>query len=190
MQLPREADGGVLFTSCVLLQAGSPPATCGALLAGERDVGVFEFEGEASRLPKCLDRRASVRRSRPHRLGGLRDGSRRREAFVAAQGLALGEGLAACSRAFFGSADWPERVWGGLVALLGRVAANHDLAHLALVEPGAVMAGAPQRTIDTLRAFQIFLEHGYGQRTWRGGCRGCALMRRRARASSCCATTP
>lgn len=85
------------------------------------------------------------------------------EAFIAIQRLALQEGVAACSRAFFGALSWPERIWSGLRALLERTAAAPDLAYVVLVEPNAVGDRALQRVIDTLKAFTIFLEEGYRQ---------------------------
>jgi AcrR family transcriptional regulator len=87
------------------------------------------------------------------------------EAFIAAQRLALQDGVAACSREFFGATAWPERVWNGLQALLERMSAGPDLAYMVVVEPHAVGDRALQRFIDTLKAFTIFLEEGYRQNT-------------------------
>ena len=85
------------------------------------------------------------------------------EAFIAAQRLALQDGVAACSRAFFGAGTWPERVYDGIRALLEHTSAGPDLAYIVLVEPHAVGDRALQRFIDTLKAFTIFLEEGYRQ---------------------------
>ncbi len=85
------------------------------------------------------------------------------ETFTAAQRLGLQEGVAACSKAFFGATNWPERIWNGLRALLERTAAAPDLAYVAIVEPNAAGDRALQRLIDTLKAFTIFLEEGYHQ---------------------------
>jgi AcrR family transcriptional regulator len=85
------------------------------------------------------------------------------EAFIAIQRIALAEALSACSRAFFEEPTWPERIWAGLEALLERIAAAPDLAHVVLLEPNAVGERALQRVIDTLKAFTIFLEEGYRQ---------------------------
>jgi AcrR family transcriptional regulator len=85
------------------------------------------------------------------------------EAFIAAQRLALQEGVTACSSAFFAATAWPERVWNGLRALLERTNTGPALAYVVVVEPHAVGDRALQRFIDTLKAFTIFLEEGYRQ---------------------------
>lgn len=87
----------------------------------------------------------------------------KQEAFIAAQRVALGEGMTACSRAFFAGGEWPERVCAGVQALLARTASSPQLAHLALVEPSAAAPGAGQNMIDSLAGFGVFLEEGYRQ---------------------------
>lgn len=87
----------------------------------------------------------------------------KQEAFIAAQRLGLGAGMAACSRAFFAGGEWPVRVWDGLRALLEQAAADREPTHLVLVEPAAAMGGAREQMIDSLRGFTVFLEEGYRQ---------------------------
>lgn len=85
----------------------------------------------------------------------------KQEAFLAAQTMALQQGLTTASAAFFTGRTWPEQVWNGLDALFGYLAGVPDLAHLMLIEPYAAGRAAMDRIIDTMRTLSLFLEEGY-----------------------------
>jgi AcrR family transcriptional regulator len=85
----------------------------------------------------------------------------KQEAFLAAQTVALQQGLTTASAAFFTGRTWPEQVWNGLDALFGYLAGVPDLAHLMLIEPYAAGRAAMDRIIDTMRTLSLFLEEGY-----------------------------
>jgi AcrR family transcriptional regulator len=85
----------------------------------------------------------------------------KQEAFLAAQTVALQEGLTTASAAFFTGRTWPEQVWNGLGALFDYIASVPDLGHLMLIEPYAAGRAALDRVIDTMRTLSLFLEEGY-----------------------------
>jgi AcrR family transcriptional regulator len=85
----------------------------------------------------------------------------KQEVFLAAQTMALEQGLTTASAAFFTGRSWPQQVWNGLGALLGYIAGEPDLAHLMLIEPYAAGHAALDRVIDTMRTLSLFLEEGY-----------------------------
>ncbi len=89
----------------------------------------------------------------------------KQEAFLAAQTMALQQGLTRASAAFFTGRTWPEQVWNGLDALFGYLAGVPDLAHLMLIEPYAAGRAAMDRIIDTMRTLSLFLEEGYHRGT-------------------------
>jgi AcrR family transcriptional regulator len=85
----------------------------------------------------------------------------KQEAFLAAQTVALQQGLTTASAAFFTGRGWPEQVWNGLDALFGYLAGVPDLAHLMLIEPYSAGRAAMDRIVDTMRTLSLFLEEGY-----------------------------
>ncbi len=89
----------------------------------------------------------------------------KQEAFLAAQTVALQQGLTRASVAFFTGRGWPEQVWNGLDALFGYLAGAPDVAHLMLIEPYAAGRAALERIIDTMRTLSLFLEEGYHRGT-------------------------
>lgn len=89
----------------------------------------------------------------------------KQEAFLAAQTVALQQGLTQASAAFFTGRGWPEQVWNGLDALFGYLAERPDVAHLMLIEPYAAGRAALERIIDTMRTLSLFLEEGYHRDT-------------------------
>jgi AcrR family transcriptional regulator len=89
----------------------------------------------------------------------------KQEAFLAAQTVALQQGLTKASAAFFTGRRWPEQVWNGLDALFGYLADRPDVAHLMLIEPYAAGRAALERIIDTMRTLSLFLEEGYHRGT-------------------------
>jgi AcrR family transcriptional regulator len=86
------------------------------------------------------------------------------DAFLAVQTVGLQESIAAAAAEFFVGSSWPERVWGGLAALLTYIAENPDLAHLNIVEIQAVGEAALLREQDNRAAYALFLEDGYRHR--------------------------
>jgi AcrR family transcriptional regulator len=88
----------------------------------------------------------------------------KRDAFLAAQTVALRESIAAAAAEYATGATWPERVWDGLGALLDYMAENPDLAYAGVVEVQAVGEPAILRAEDTRLAYALFLEDGYRQR--------------------------
>jgi AcrR family transcriptional regulator len=69
-----------------------------------------------------------------------------------------------CSRAYFSAADWPERMWRFLRALLRLIAENPAISHLRLVECYAAGPAAIRRAEEITRSFTFFLEEGYSYR--------------------------
>lgn len=86
------------------------------------------------------------------------------DAFLAAQTVGFQGSIAAAASEFFVPSSWPERVWAGLTATLGYVAAHPHLGHLGLVEVQAAGRTAIQRDYDIRMAYVMFLEDGYSQR--------------------------
>ena len=67
-----------------------------------------------------------------------------------------------CAAAYFAPADWPERIWNGLRALLDLVVVHPALSHLRLVECYAAGPAAIRRAEEVTRSFTIFFEEGSG----------------------------
>jgi AcrR family transcriptional regulator len=67
-----------------------------------------------------------------------------------------------CAAAYFAPADWPERIWNGLRALLDLVVVHPALSHLRLVECYAAGPAAIRRAEEVTRSFTIFFEEGFG----------------------------
>jgi AcrR family transcriptional regulator len=67
-----------------------------------------------------------------------------------------------CAAAYFAPADWPERIWNGLRALLDLVVVHPALSHLRLVECYAAGPAAIRRAEEVTRSFTIFFEEGAG----------------------------
>jgi AcrR family transcriptional regulator len=83
------------------------------------------------------------------------------DVFLAAQAVGMEESVALAARAFFVTAEWPERVWRASEALLGYVAAHPDLAQLTLVETYAAGPAAIRSASDNRLAYALFIEEGY-----------------------------
>jgi AcrR family transcriptional regulator len=88
----------------------------------------------------------------------------KQHAFLEAQQYATHHIFDTCAAAYFSAAEWPERVWNALQALIGLIAANPAIAHLRIVECYAAGAAAIRSTEDLVGAGAIFLEEGYGYR--------------------------
>lgn len=86
------------------------------------------------------------------------------DAFAAAYERGFQQTLAACTPAFFVSADWPERVWHSAHAFTSVMAREPLTAYLGFVECHAPGPGFAPRMHDTQLAFTLFLEEGYRQR--------------------------
>lgn len=86
------------------------------------------------------------------------------DAFLATQAFGLEASVAVTAGQFFGEASWPDRVWSGLEATLGYVAAQRGLAYVDLVESYAAGAAALRRSFENRMAYTLFLEEGYRQR--------------------------
>jgi AcrR family transcriptional regulator len=89
----------------------------------------------------------------------------KQEAFLAAQTVALQQGLTQASAAFFTGRSWPEQVWKGLDALFDYLTHVPDLTHLMLIEPYSAGRAAMDRIVDTMRTLSLFLEEGYHRGT-------------------------
>jgi len=83
------------------------------------------------------------------------------DVFQAAQVDALQTTISRVAAAFFGSDAWPERVWGGLRALLEYTAEYPEKAYLDAVDSCAVGPPAIRRSFENRMAFSVFLEEGY-----------------------------
>jgi AcrR family transcriptional regulator len=86
------------------------------------------------------------------------------EAFLAAQTAAMERGIARVAARFFAGETWPERIWSGLEALLGRIVQQPDVVYLDVIESYAAGAAALRRSFDNRRAYGLFFEDGYRQR--------------------------
>jgi AcrR family transcriptional regulator len=85
-------------------------------------------------------------------------------AFLEAQQYATQYIFDSCAAAYFSAAEWPQRVWRALRALIELIASNQALAHLRIVECYAAGPAAVRSTEELLRAATVFLEEGYGYR--------------------------
>ncbi len=86
------------------------------------------------------------------------------DAFLAAQAAGLQASIALTAASFFAGENWPARVWDGLEALLGFVAAQPDLIYLDVIESFAAGTASTRRSFDNRMAYTLFLEDGYRQR--------------------------
>jgi len=91
------------------------------------------------------------------------------DAFQAAQTFALQSSIAVAAGAFFGAAEWPDRVWSGLEALLAHLAAEPDLTCVDLVEALGAGPEAVGRFFENRLAFTLFLNEGYSLRIGKRG---------------------
>jgi AcrR family transcriptional regulator len=85
------------------------------------------------------------------------------DAYITSYEYTFQETLAACTPAFFGAPEWPERVWASALAFTGYLSREPLLAHLGLVECYAVGSTFVRRVHETHLAFTLFLEEGYRQ---------------------------
>ena len=85
------------------------------------------------------------------------------DAFLSAQTAGLEASVSQAAAKFFGSADWPSRVWDGLEALLGYVGRQPDLVYVEIIESYAAGPAAIRRSFDNRMAYTLFLEDGYRQ---------------------------
>jgi AcrR family transcriptional regulator len=83
------------------------------------------------------------------------------DAFLAAQTAALQASMAAAAARFSLAGPWPERVWSAGEAMLSYVAANPDLARLAMLEVQAAGEAAIRLERESRMAYVLFLEEGY-----------------------------
>jgi AcrR family transcriptional regulator len=86
----------------------------------------------------------------------------KQNAFLEAQHYPAQHIFDTCATAYFEPADWPERVWSGIQALLHLVVVQPALSHLRLVECYAAGPAAIRRAEEVTRSFTIFFEEGYG----------------------------
>jgi AcrR family transcriptional regulator len=82
-------------------------------------------------------------------------------AFLEAQHFPTQHILDNCATAYFSAAEWPERVWRFLYALIKMIYENPSVSHLRLVEAYAAGPTAIRRAEEITRSFTIFLEEGY-----------------------------
>lgn len=87
----------------------------------------------------------------------------KQDIFLAAQTVGLQESIAAAAAEFSVGASWPERVWGGLGALLRYGGEHPDLIHVGVTEIYAAGEAALLRDHDSRMAYGLFLEDGYRQ---------------------------
>jgi AcrR family transcriptional regulator len=87
----------------------------------------------------------------------------KQHAFLEAQQFATQYVFDTCAEAFFSARDWPQRIWNGIRAVTGLVAAYPALAHLRVVECYAAGPEAVRGTEELMRAGRIFLEEGFRQ---------------------------
>jgi AcrR family transcriptional regulator len=85
----------------------------------------------------------------------------KQDIFLAAQTIGLQESIAAAAAQFFVGASWPERVWGGLGALLRYGGEHPELVHVGVTEIHAAGEAALLRDHDSRMAYALFLEDGY-----------------------------
>jgi AcrR family transcriptional regulator len=86
------------------------------------------------------------------------------EAFLAAQTAELEQTIALAGAGFFAGENWPDRVWGGLEALLGYFARQPAAVYLDVIENYAAGGAALRRSFDNRMAYSLFFEDGYRQR--------------------------
>jgi AcrR family transcriptional regulator len=86
------------------------------------------------------------------------------DAFLATQAFSLETSISLTAGRFFGEDAWPDRVWSGLEATLGYIAAQRTLVYVDLIESYAAGPAAIRRSLDNRMAYTLFLEDGYRQR--------------------------
>ena len=85
------------------------------------------------------------------------------DAFLAVQTAGLEGSVAVSAASFFAGESWPTRIWDGLRALLGYIAAQPDLVYIDVIESYAAGPAAIRRSFDNRMAYGLFLEDGYRQ---------------------------
>jgi AcrR family transcriptional regulator len=85
----------------------------------------------------------------------------KQHAFLETQQFVTQAVLEVGGSAYFGGRDWPQRIWLGLGALCGLVAAFPALAYVRIVECYAAGPVAVRGTEELLRTVALFLEEGY-----------------------------
>jgi AcrR family transcriptional regulator len=86
------------------------------------------------------------------------------DAFLAALNMALQGGMSGTAGKFFGGPTWPDRVWGGLRAMLRYMASNPDFVWVSIVDAYSAGHAAVARAFDNRMTYTLFLEDGYRQR--------------------------
>jgi AcrR family transcriptional regulator len=86
------------------------------------------------------------------------------DAFLAAQTAELEKSMPLTGAAFFAGETWPDRVWGGLEALLAHFSTDPAAVYLDVIESYAAGAAALRRSFDNRMAYSLFFEDGYKQR--------------------------
>jgi AcrR family transcriptional regulator len=86
------------------------------------------------------------------------------DAAIAAYEYGFEATVAACTPAFLGAAEWPERVWSSALAFTRFLSSEPLFAYLGFVQCYALGPRFASRVDHTQLAFSIFLEEGYRQR--------------------------
>ena len=86
------------------------------------------------------------------------------DAFLAAQTAGIERSIPLTGAGFFAGETWPDRVWGGLEALLGYVSTDPAVVYLDVIESYAAGEAALRRSFDNRMAYSLFFEDGYRQR--------------------------
>ncbi|MGO8905540.1 MAG: TetR/AcrR family transcriptional regulator [Solirubrobacteraceae bacterium] len=84
----------------------------------------------------------------------------KQEAFLAAHELGFQHTMAVAASAFFSTADWPERMWQGVLAGSHFQATHPTITHVVYVQSYAVGPLAEERIDDIRAAFTMFLREG------------------------------
>jgi AcrR family transcriptional regulator len=100
---------------------------------------------------------AITARARIHKRVFYRHFHDKRQAFLAVHELALQQSMAVGAAAYFGTEQWPERVWRCLLAGSQFQAAYPAIAHVGLIEAHALGMPAIQRIEETRHAFATLL---------------------------------
>ncbi len=82
------------------------------------------------------------------------------QAFLAAHELGFEHMMAVVAGAFFAAAEWPRRIWRGVLAGCQFQAGHPTLTHLLYVQSYAIGSPAVARIDETHAAFTIFLQEG------------------------------
>lgn len=86
------------------------------------------------------------------------------DAFLAAQSAGIERSIPLTGAGFFAGETWPDRVWGGLEALLGYVSTDPAVVYLDVIESYAAGEAALRRSFDNRMSYSLFFEDGYRQR--------------------------